>query len=201
MCKSILFVLSLLCATQAMAQTLILAIGDSLTAGLGVPVDKAYPALVEEKLQKKGVKGIKIVNAGTSGATTASGTRTLQFHLKRQKPDIVLLALGANDALRGLNPANTKDQLASTIELAQKEKIRIMLLGMKAPPNYGRKFPRTFEKIYPELAKKYNVPLLPFMLEGVAGDKQLNQADGIHPNEAGYEVIADHVADFVMENL
>jgi acyl-CoA thioesterase-1 len=162
-----------------------------LTEGLGVARSSAFPALLEKKIQADGKPWV-VVNAGISGATTASGPSRMRWQLK-SKPQMIILALGANDGLRGLNLANTEKNLSETIEIAQKDHIKIVLAGMKLPPNYGSKYTEAFQAVYQRLAKKYHLQKIPFLLEGVAGNPKLNLADGIHPNEKGHEIIADHV--------
>jgi acyl-CoA thioesterase-1 len=172
-------------------QNKLVVLGDSLTEGLGVARSAAFPALLEKKIQADG-KSWVVVNAGICGATTASGPSRMRWQLK-SKPQLIILALGANDGLRGLNLESTEKNLAETIEIAQRDQVRIVLAGMKLPPNYGAKYSQDFQAIYQRLAKKYHLQKIPFLLEGVAGDPKLNQADGIHPNEKGHEIIADHV--------
>lgn len=169
----------------------ILALGDSLTFGYEVDDKDTWPTLLAQKLNKT------IVNGGTSGATTAFGIPTLKFHLKRYKPSLVLYALGANDALRGIAPKTTEKNIREALNLLKKEKIPVILLGMKAPPNYGEKFPKEFSAIFPRLAKEFDILLYPFLLEGVAGEKSLNQPDGMHPNEAGYKIISENIYQFM----
>lgn len=195
----LLILFALFGAGAALANPRILVVGDSLTAGLGVSAEAAYPTLLQKKLRSSGMKDAVVVNAGTSGATTAFGVKTMRFHLKRARPDLVIYALGANDALRGIEPAVTERNVEEAITLAEKEKLPFILAGMKAPPNYGAKFPKEFEAIYPRLAKKHKLPFLPFLLEGVAGEPAFNQPDGIHPNEKGHEVMAETVFRAVKE--
>ena len=172
----------------------ILALGDSLTFGYEVDESHSWPKLLSNKL------GVKIVNGGTSGATTAFGVSTLRFHLKRYTPDLVIYALGANDGFRGISPKVTKKNIKTAIEMCQKAGIKVILLGMKAPPNYGKKFPKKFAATYSQLAKELNVPLMPFILEGVAGNPKLNQPDGIHPNKEGYKIIANNIHEFIKKH-
>jgi len=174
------------------AETTVLMLGDSLTEGTGVEQTKAYPYLVEQKLKAQGFLAIKVVNAGVSGSTTASALSRLKWYL-RDCPDILLLALGANDGLRGLPTVQIKDNLAATIKLALSKGIRVILAGMKMPPNYGEDYTLKYEKVFLELAKEHAIVFIPFLLEGVAGDPKLNLPDGIHPNERGHQIISELV--------
>lgn len=191
----------LLHASMGWAKPRILAVGDSLTDGYGVAKEAAYPALLEKKLRANGFKDAVVINAGTSGATSAFGVKTMNFHIKRQKPDLIIYALGSNDALRGLKVEQTEKNVEDAIKLAKDQNIKMILVGLKAPPNYGQKFPAAFEAIFPKLAKKYQLPYVDFLLENVAGEPKLNQADGIHPNEKGYEVVAEHIFKAVKKEL
>jgi acyl-CoA thioesterase-1 len=202
--RRLMFALSLALAAIASpltAKPVILSVGDSLTFGLGVPADKTWPALLETKLKADGYPGVKVINAGSSGATTAFGVSTLKFHLKRGKPDLIIYALGANDGLRGIDPATTQKNLSTAMELIQAQGVKVLLLGMKAPPNYGEKFPKDFESSFVKVKDKYKPAFVPFLLEGVAGKTELNQADGIHPNEKGYEQILSLIYPKVKELL
>jgi acyl-CoA thioesterase-1 len=167
------------------AETTVLMLGDSLTEGTGVEKTKAYPYLVEQKLKAQGFLAIKVINAGVSGSTTASALSRLTWYL-RDRPDILLLALGANDGLRGLPTLQIK-------HLALSKGIRVVLAGMKMPPNYGEDYTLKYEKVFLELAKEYGIKFIPFLLEGVAGDPKLNLPDGIHPNERGHQIISELV--------
>lgn len=169
----------------------ILFLGDSLTEGYRLAKEEAYPALVERALKKKH-ESIKVINGGVSGATSASGMKRLDWYLKAQ-PDIMVLALGANDGLRGLKVSDTEKNLTSVIEKAQKKGIKVILAGMKMPTNYGEPYRTQFENMFPKLAKKYDLKLIPFILEGVGGVADLNLSDGIHPNQKGHEVMAKTV--------
>lgn len=188
-------------ASPLAAKPVILSVGDSLTFGLGVPADKTWPALLEARLKTDGYPGVKVINAGSSGATTAFGVSTLKFHLKRGKPDLIIYALGANDGLRGIDPATTEKNLSTAMELIQAQGVKVLLLGMKAPPNYGEKFPKDFESSFVKVKDKYKPAFVPFFLEGVAGKPELNQADGIHPNEKGYEQVLSLIYPKVKELL
>ena len=188
-------------APSLSAKPVILSIGDSLTFGLGVAEDKAWPRLLQNKLQADGMKEAKVINAGSSGATTAFGLTAVRFQLKHNQPDLIIYALGANDGLRAISPDTTYRNILQTIEEIQKAKVKVILLGMKAPPNYGEKFPKDFEKIFARVALEKKIPFIPFFLEGVAGDSKLNQADGIHPNEKGYEVITGRMYPVIKGQL
>jgi acyl-CoA thioesterase-1 len=185
-------------ATKESAKRLLM-LGDSLTEGYGVAKQSAYPSLLEKKIQEAG-KNWVVINASISGATSASGPARLKWQLKT-KPDLMILALGANDGLRGVDVKATEKNLADTIELAQKEKVPVILAGMMMPPNYGKEYGKQFQDIYIHLAKKYKLRKIPFLLEGVAGDSKLNQADGIHPNEKGHRIIADKVYEAIKDLL
>ncbi len=169
----------------------IVAFGDSLTAGLGVAQEDAYPAQLQRRLEEAGYR-YRVINAGVSGDTTAGGVRRVDWVLN-SKPSIVILELGANDGLRGIDPAQTRANLDTIIQRLQAAGVTVILAGMKLPPNYGKDYTARFAAIYPELAAQYRIPLMPFFLEGVAAREGLNQADGIHPTEAGYRVIVDNM--------
>jgi acyl-CoA thioesterase-1 len=177
--------------SSAYAKKLVV-LGDSLTEGYGVAKDQAYPALLEKKIIASGNKNWTVTNAGVSGSTSASGVGRIKWLIK-SKPDLMIIALGANDGLRGLKVEETEKNLAQTIEFAQKEKISLVLAGLFMPPNYGKEYTEKFKKMYVSLSQKYKIPLIPFVLDKVAGDPKLNLADGIHPNEAGHKIIAETV--------
>ncbi len=171
----------------------ILAYGDSLVAGYGLPAEAAFPSQLEAELQARGHQ-VNVINAGVSGDTTAGGLARLDWTLAGDAPDIVLLALGANDALRGIDPASTKDNLDAMLDRLLEDNIPVLLAGMMAPRNWGREYQEAFDSLYPALAEKHDVPLYPFILEGVATDPALNQADGIHPNAQGVKVMVEGLA-------
>ncbi|HZT89211.1 MAG TPA: arylesterase [Stellaceae bacterium] len=189
-----------LAADPAAARTPeIVAFGDSLTAGFGLPRDQAFPEVLQARLHDEGVD-VRIVNAGVSGDTTAGGLARLDWVLA-EKPDFVIVALGANDALRRIDPAVVRRNLDAIITKIQASGAKVLLLGMLAPPNWGEAYKHDFDRIYPELAKAHNVPLYPFFLEGVAMDPQLNQPDGLHPNRKGVAIMVDHIAPLVAKLL
>jgi acyl-CoA thioesterase-1 len=165
-------------------------LGDSVTAGFGLLQSEAFPALLQQKFDADGYARIDVVNAGISGDTSAGGLRRLEWVLE-PTVKVLVLALGANDALRGLSPVQTKENLAQIIEGAHKKGVRVLLAGMLAPPNMGEQFQAEFSAIYPELAAKYKIAFLPFLLEGIAGHPELNQEDGIHPTAPGQRMIAE----------
>lgn len=179
---------------QADRPTLV-AVGDSLTEGLGVDPEKAYPAQLQERLQKAGLNWL-VINSGVSGETSSGALTRLDWILKTE-PDAVLLVTGANDGLRGLDPELTRQNLDTLVSRLKERNIKVMLGGMKAPPNLGPDYTEKFESIYPAVATKHQVPLIPFFLEGVAKVPELNNEDGKHPNPEGYAVIVDKIFDSV----
>jgi len=166
-------------------------LGDSLTAGLGVAKAAAYPAILQQRIDAAGLN-YEVVNAGVSGDTSAGGLARLDWALDGDVR-ILIVALGGNDGLRGLPADELQANLAQIIERGQARGITVILVGMEAPPNYGRDYIVSFHKVYPALAAKYRVALVPCLLQGVAGDETLNQRDGIHPTAAGARVVADNV--------
>jgi acyl-CoA thioesterase-1 len=175
------------------ASKVILFYGDSLTAGYGLSTDDAFPAVIEKTLNKKG-KAAKVVNAGLSGETSAGGLNRLDWVLK-QPIDLFVLELGANDGLRGLPLDQTQKNLQAIIDKVNTKypKAKIVIAGMLVPPNMGPDYTASFRKIFPDLAKKNNAALIPFLLQNVAGDEKLNLADGIHPNVDGHKIVAENV--------
>lgn len=169
----------------------IVALGDSLTAGLGLAQSQAWPALLQARLDAEGYR-YRVVNAGVSGDTSAGGLSRLEWQLA-QKPAIVVLELGANDGLRGLPVAHTRENLAKIIARCQAAGARVVLAGMQVPPNMGEDYAAAFREMFPDLAREYGVPLIPFLLAGVAADAALNQADGIHPTAEGQAILAQTV--------
>ena len=166
-------------------------LGDSLSAGLGLPAQEAFPQKLQKALHAKGI-AVDMTNAGVSGDTTSGGRDRLDWSVP-EGTEGVIVELGANDALRGLDPDVTRAALTDIIQRLKARKIAVMLCGMLAPPNYGAEYAARFNSIYPDLAKKFDVPLYPFFLEGVAADAKLNQPDGIHPTAAGVDIIVGNV--------
>jgi acyl-CoA thioesterase-1 len=169
----------------------IVAFGDSLTAGLGVTPEQSYPALLAARLRAEGYP-YRVVNAGVSGDTTAGGLRRVDWAL-RLNPEIVILELGANDALRGQDLSAVRANLDQLVARLQSAGARVLIAGMRLPPNYGARYGAEFEGVYREVAKKRRAELIPFFLDGVGGEVRLNQPDGIHPTPEGYRVIVDHL--------
>ena len=173
----------------------ILDFGDSLTAGYGLAPEQAFPARLQAALGQQGIE-VRVINAGVSGDTTAGGLARLDWALA-DKPDLVILALGANDALRGIAPATVRDNLDKMIQKIEANGAKVLLVGMLAPPNWGAEYESAFDRIFPDLAKVHDVQLYPFFLEGVAMKPELNQPDGLHPNERGVAVLVDRLAPVV----
>lgn len=169
----------------------VVALGDSLTAGYGLMADEAYPSVLDARLKASGLAA-EVVNAGVSGDTSAGGLRRLDWALDGHV-HVLIVALGGNDALRGLSVAEMKGNLAAIIERAQARQVAVILAGMEAPPNMGRAYTLGFRQAYGDLAATYRVAFLPFLLAGVGGVAELNQADGIHPNAAGARKVADNL--------
>lgn len=163
-------------------------LGDSLTSGLGLAADQSYPSLISKMLKDRGLD-YGVVNAGVSGDTSAAGLRRLDWSLEGDVR-LLVVALGANDGLRGLPPAETKKNIATIIERTRARGVPIILAGMEALPNYGVEYATAFRAVFADLAKQYEVRFIPFLLQGVAGEASLNQADGIHPNTRGAEIVA-----------
>jgi acyl-CoA thioesterase-1 len=169
----------------------IVVLGDSLTAGLGLPVGQSYPALLQQRLNNEGLT-YEVVNAGVSGDTSAGGLSRLDWALDGDVR-VLIVALGGNDGLRGLPAEQLKRNLAQIIERARARGVDVVLAGMEAPPNYGRQYIVAFHQVYPALARQYHLAFVPFLLQGVAGESALNQPDGIHPTAQGARIIADNV--------
>ena len=188
---AVLFALLAAVPGAAAEERVIVAVGDSLTAGFGVAPEEAWPARIEVRLQREG-HPYRVVNAGVSGDTSAGGLRRVDWVL-RARPEVAIVALGANDGLRGQPPAETRANLAAIVERLQAAGARVLLCGMRLPPNYGAERAREFAGIFAEVARRARVPLMPFLLDGVAADPRLNLPDGIHPNAAGHRIVAERI--------
>jgi acyl-CoA thioesterase-1 len=183
-----------LAAGTVKSAPVVICLGDSLTEGYEISPDAAYPALLEKKLKEKFGPGATVINAGISGATSASGEERLRFQLKAtQRPTHLILALGANDGLRGLPVAAMHKNLENTVKVARSSNMKVLLAGMKVPPNYGAAYTKSFDSTFKKLARELKIPLIPFLLEGVAARQDLNLPDGIHPNPAGHKIIVETV--------
>jgi acyl-CoA thioesterase I len=177
----------------------ILVFGDSLAAGFGLPPEASFPARLEARLAADGIRA-RVVNAGVSGDTTAGGLKRLDWALA-EKPDLVILELGANDALRGIDPETVRANLDAMIRKIAASGAKLLLAGMLAPPNWGEAYKKRFDALYPELAKAHGVALYPFFLDGVAMEPTLNQPDGLHPNARGVAALVDRIAPHVAKLL
>lgn len=189
----------LLVNTHAFASTHILFLGDSLSEGIGLDEEQSFPRLVERNLKAK-KHDVIVTNGGVSGSTSASGLTRLKWHLKKPT-DVLVLELGANDGLRGLKLTETKKNLEAIIKMAKEQKVKVLLLGLLMPPNYGKKYTAEFEDMYKKIASTEKVPFHPFILKDVAGKAEYNMPDGVHPNAKGQELVAKTVTEFVEKNL
>lgn len=185
-------------AAEPIAKKIFL-VGDSLTEGLGVAKEASYGSVLQTQLEKNKKKWT-VVNSGISGSTSASIPARIKWVIK-SKPDLIVLAIGANDALRGLKLEATKSNILEGIKLAQAASVKVVLAGMLAPPNYGTAYTQSFAQLYRDIARQTHVKLIPFLLEGVAGHSELNTADGIHPNEKGHKIVAETVYKAIEEFL
>lgn len=185
-------------------ETHILAFGDSLTAGYNLPPSKSFAAQLEQRLLDQRLpdqgRRVRVTNAGLSGDTTSGGRARLGWSLQ-DKPDLVILELGANDGLRGLDPVTMRENLEAMIKECQQAGARIILAGMRAPVNWGEAYRQEFEQVFPELAEKHGLPLYPFFLDGVIGNQALLLDDGLHPNADGVGRIVDGILPLVLEQL
>lgn len=196
MFKTFSFLLLLFSSTTLFAgERTILVYGDSLSAGFGIAIEQSWPALLGQRLKQNGSNGAQwtVVNASISGETTAGGRSRLGAALKQFQPQIVILALGANDGLRGLPVKTMSDNLAAMIAAAKKQKARVLLVGMRLPPNYGPDYTRDFETAFSRLAKHEKLPLLPFLLEPIVDDRSAFQNDNLHPLASAQPKLLDHV--------
>jgi len=169
----------------------LLALGDSLTAGYGLPAEDAFPVQLEAALRERG-HSVKVLDGGVSGDTTAGGRARLEWVLGRG-PDAVLVALGGNDGLRGLDPAGTRENLMAIVERIQRANLPVLIAGMLAPPNLGSDYAEPFNAVFPDVAEETGAQLYPFFLDGVAATPALNQEDGLHPNAQGVAVMVEHI--------
>jgi acyl-CoA thioesterase-1 len=193
-------IVSLMSMTAIAKPPIILVLGDSISAGYGIEVEEGWVALLQKKLLA-GNRNYRISNASISGDTTAGGLARIDPILTADKPAILLLQLGANDGLRGLSPVQMKNNLAEIIRRAQKAGAKVILLGMKIPPNYGKRYIDMFYNVYPQLAKELDIPLVPFILEDIALNKDLMQADGLHPNAKAQPILADKIEPYLFPLL
>ena len=184
---------------QTAYQGTIVAMGDSLTAGLGVNENDAYPAQLERKLQSAGLHW-RVVNAGIGGETSSGALSRVNWVLKL-RPDIVVLETGANDGLRGVDPRVMQRNIDEMLRIFKKNKVMVVLAGMQMLRNLGPEYTGAFNAVYPRLAAKHNVTLIPFFLQGVAGESSLNQKDGIHPTAEGYRIITGKIYPYVSQAI
>ena len=181
-------------------EPVVLVFGDSLSAAYGFDRDQAWPVLVEQRMEEAGLPH-RVVNTSRSGETTSGGLRRLPETLERHEPELLVLQLGGNDGLRGQPPERVQENLAHMLEKAQERGAQVLLLGIRIPPNYGRTYTERFEAIYPDLAERYGVALIPFMLEGIWNQDGMMQDDGIHPTAEAQPKIADKVWETLQEML
>ena len=184
-------------AAKQTTRKTIVAVGDSLTAGLGVDESVAYPAQLQKKLADNGYY-FNVVNAGVSGETSSGALSRIEWVISVLKPDIIILETGANDGLRGIDPDILIKNLDKIISFIKANNIEVLLCGMKMLPNMGPEYSKAFTRVYPEIAQIYKIPLVPFFLEGVGGDPRFNQPDRLHPTAKGYRRIVDHIYPYVL---
>jgi acyl-CoA thioesterase-1 len=198
--KSFIIKIIILClvSIKAFAVEKVLLFGDSLMAGYGLANEYHLSPVLENNLQKDG-QNITIINGSVSGSTSSGGLNRVDWTISEPDLNLIVLGLGANDMLRGIRPQETKKNLEKIIQIIQKKKIKIILAGMLAPTSHGTNYKKEFDQIYPELSKKYNLPLIPFLLEGVALNPEFNQSDGIHPNEKGTLVISETIKKSILK--
>ena len=187
-------------ALKASAMETVVLFGDSLMAGYGLPNKNHLSVILEKNLKSEGYD-IKVINGSVSGSTSSGGLNRAEWTLSEANIDLMILSLGANDMLRGINPDETKKNLEQIITIALNKNIKIILAGMIAPTSHGTTYKKQFDAIYPKLSKKYNLPLISFLLEGVALDPNLNLQDGIHPNKEGTIIISETLQKIINEHL
>ena len=185
---------------NASATEKVVLFGDSLMAGYGLPKEHHLSLVLENNLKKDGLN-IKVINGSVSGSTSSGGLNRAEWSLSETGIDLIILGLGANDMLRGIQPNETEKNLEAIIKIANNKKIKIIIAGMVAPKSHGDEYKKNFDAIYPKLSKKYNLPLIPFLLEGVALHPSLNQQDGIHPNKEGTIIISKTLQEIIIKNL
>jgi acyl-CoA thioesterase I len=193
-------IVSLISMSAIAKPPIIIVLGDSISAGYGIEVDEGWVALLQKKLLEAKIN-YNISNASISGDTSAGGLARIDPLLTAHKPAIVLLQLGANDGLRGLSPVQMKSNLSEIVHRAQKAGAKVILLGMKIPPNYGKRYIDMFYNVYPQLAKELDIPFVPFLLEDVALNKDLMQADGLHPNAKAQPILANKIEPYLFPLL
>lgn len=198
--KNLIFVLLISFSAGAFAQKKIIFLGDSLTEGYGVDKEHAYPSIVQKKLDESHKNQYKVINGGVSGSTTASGVSRLRWFLKA-KPSMLVLALGANDGLRGIKVSESQKNLEKIIKLATENDLKIILCEMHLPTNYGKEYRKSFNTMFKNVQKKYKTGFIPFLLDGVGGKKEMNIEDGIHPNIQGHIKVAENVLKYLKEYL
>ncbi|KAA0943266.1 arylesterase [Pseudomonas sp. ANT_H14] len=184
--------LALMCMAQNAAAGTVLIVGDSISAGFGLDTSKGWVALLEQRLKSEGFDD-KVVNASISGDTSAGGLARLPAALAEHKPDLVILELGGNDGLRGQLPTQLQQNLAGMIQQSKKAGAKVLLLGMRLPPNYGVRYTTAFAEVFPQVAKENDIPLVPFLLEGIGGVPSMVQSDGIHPTAEAQSRLLDNV--------
>jgi len=184
--------------TKQPTRKTIVAVGDSLTAGLGVNESEAYPAQLQKKLADDGYY-FNIVNAGVSGETSSGTLSRIEWVISVLEPDIIILETGANDGLRGIDPDILKKNLDRIVSIIKAHNIKVLLCGMKMIPNMGPEYTKAFTRVYPEIAQKHSIPLIPFFLKEIAGDPRFNQPDRLHPTAKGYRRIVDYIYPYVLD--
>ena len=189
-----------LVAIKVSAIEKIVLFGDSLMAGYGLNNEHHLSIVLQEKLISEGYK-IEVVNGSVSGSTSSGGVNRVEWTLSESNIDLIILGLGANDMLRGIQPKETKKNLEKIIKTAQGKNIKVILAGMIAPTSYGIEYKSNFDQIYPDLSEQYNLPLIPFLLEGVALKPDLNLSDGMHPNEKGTIIISKTLQEMILKNI
>ena len=197
--RFLLFLFAAYSLSVSAAEKTLLILGDSLTEGYGVAQAAAFPALINERLKKE-KRPWMVKSAGSSGSTSASGLERIKW-LSKSKPDLVLLLLGSNDGLRGIKTEDTEKNLNATVAWAKENKIEIILGQLYMPPNYGKEYTKKFEKLFRTVSSKNKIPLAGFLLDNVAGKNDLNQPDGIHPNEKGHKIVAENVYKSIIKYL